>query len=281
MLTKIFKPALLTALIATANPALARDDLGSCYHPLMPYIDQSIIGAPQRELTILIDQTARFDDKLKKELLRKALEYIRRGDRITAASFSAYANKHYTELVFSGALDRPLPDTALKDIPIKHAKSYKRCLSTQWSKGRKLMAERILVATTSPGDEYDFSHTELVGTINTLTKDLLQKSKRRERILLIFSDMFENSHTTTFFSKGKVRQINPDTELAKIKKAGMIPDLTGIRIYVIGGGWLEDGSLYQDSRKIKALRIFWEKFFTAAGATLEGFGEPMLLTDIR
>jgi hypothetical protein len=52
-------------------------------------------------------------------------------------------------------------------------------------------------------------------------------------------------------------------------------------VYVIRGGWLEDGRLYLDSRKLKALRDFWEAYFAASGATLEGLGQPMLLTDLR
>ena len=61
----------------------------------------------------------------------------------------------------------------------------------------------------------------------------------------------------------------------------MIPDLANVKVYVIGAGWTANGSLYQDFRKLKQLRSFWEKFFAGSKASLEGFGEPMLLTEIR
>ena len=284
MNTKICKvalPATMIALAACSGPAPARDDLGNCTAPLRPYVDRTVIKPPARELFILIDQTVRFDDKLRKALLKQTLDYVRQGDRITVASFSAYANKHYTELVFSGTMDAALPDSALEHVPVKRAKTFKRCLNAQWDQGRKSMVKHMLAATTGPDDEYDFSNTELVSAINTLATDLIGKSGAKDRSLLIFSDMLENSRMLTVFQKGAIRLINPDTELAKVSKAGMIPALDRIKVYVMGGGWLDDGSLYQDSRKLKALRSFWEKFFTSSHARLEGFGEPMLLTEIR
>ena len=93
--------------------------------------------------------------------------------------------------------------------------------------------------------------------------------------------MLENSLVLSMFRKGSVRIINPDTEPAKVKKAGQLPRLEGTNVYVIGAGWLKDSKLYQNSRKLRPLRQFWEHLFAVSGATLEGYGEPMLLTDLR
>ncbi|MES9922754.1 MAG: hypothetical protein ABW152_01570 [Candidatus Thiodiazotropha endolucinida] len=43
---------------------------------------------------------------------------------------------------------------------------------------------------------------------------------------------------------------------------------------------MEKGKRYLESRKLNALRAFWEVFFAASGTTLEGFGQPVLLTDL-
>ncbi|MFI0414178.1 MAG: hypothetical protein ACH255_08555 [Candidatus Thiodiazotropha sp.] len=40
--------------------------------------------------------------------------------------------------------------------------------------------------------------------------------------------------------------------------------------YVIGGGWIGEGKPYLESRKLNVLRAFWDAFFAASGATLEG-----------
>ncbi|MEW8184107.1 MAG: hypothetical protein AB2794_03800 [Candidatus Thiodiazotropha endolucinida] len=274
-------PPFLTALLTLSAPVMARDDLHNCYNPVMPYIDQSLVKTPERELFVLTDQTVRYEKKLAAELLRKTLGYIRQGDKITVVSFSANANTHYTELEFSGAMEHPLPDTALNNTPTKHIRAYKRCLTWQEKSGKKAIAKGIVKALTLPDDNYDFTNTEIIGAINTLANDLIGKSEIRERTLVLYSDGFENSRLTTFFKKGDIRLIKPKTEIVKVKKAKMIPDLSGVKVYVIGGGWLEDGSLYLDSRKLKALRDFWGAFFAASGASLEGFGQPMLLTELR
>ncbi|MES9988379.1 MAG: hypothetical protein AB2552_03800 [Candidatus Thiodiazotropha endolucinida] len=93
--------------------------------------------------------------------------------------------------------------------------------------------------------------------------------------------MLENSALTTFFKKGEIRKINPKTEMTKVKKAKMIPELSGTKVYVIGGGWIGEGKPYLESRKLNALREFWEAFFAASGSSLEGFGLPVLLTELK
>ena len=284
MPTKIYEnvvSAVLFALLASSASVEARDDLNNCYGPVMPTIDQSIIKQPERELFVLIDQTVKFDKKLAAELLKKTRGYIKQGDKITVVSFSANANKHYTELKFTGIMERPLPDSALDNTPTKNIKAYKRCLAWQEKNGKQAIANGIIKALTLPDDNYDFSNTEIIGAINTLATDLIGKSKIGERILLLYTDGLENSRLTTHFTKGNIRLLDPKAEMAKVKKAKMIPDLSGVKVYVIGGGWLEDGSLYLDSRKLNALRDFWEAFFAASGGRLEGFGQPMLLTDLH
>ncbi|MES9827088.1 MAG: hypothetical protein ABW201_02330 [Candidatus Thiodiazotropha sp.] len=49
----------------------------------------------------------------------------------------------------------------------------------------------------------------------------------------------------------------------------------------MGGDWIGEGKLYLESRKLNALRAFWVAFFTSSGTTLEGFRQPVLLTDLK
>ncbi|MBT3045275.1 MAG: hypothetical protein KME67_20650 [Candidatus Thiodiazotropha sp. (ex Codakia orbicularis)] len=50
----------------------------------------------------------------------------------------------------------------------------------------------------------------------------------------------------------------------------LVSDLFGKKVYMIGGGWIGEGKPYLKSRKLNALRAFWEAFFAASGAALEG-----------
>ncbi|MES9822948.1 MAG: hypothetical protein ABW127_00790 [Candidatus Thiodiazotropha endolucinida] len=114
-----------------------------------------------------------------------------------------------------------------------------------------------------------------------LVRDLIGKSEIKNRVLLVYSDVLENSTFTTFFKKGEIRKINPKTEIAKVKEAKMIPDLSGTKVYVIGGGSIGEGKPYLESRKLNALQAFWGAFFAASGSILEGFGQPVLLTELK
>lgn len=280
----LFKPFLwiaLAVLLVLSAPAQARDNLGYCYGPVMAHIDRSLIKPPERELFILLDQTVRFDKKLAANLKEKTSEFIRPGDKITIVSFSANANGHFTEVVFTGALERPLPEKALSRTPMRQIKAYKKCMRTQEKNGKPFIMKSMFKALTLPNDDYDFTNTELIGTINMLGRDLIGKLEIKNRILLVYSDVLENSALTTFFKKGEIRKISPKAEMAKVKKAKMIPDLSGTKVYVIGGGWIGEGRPYLESRKLNALRAFWEAFFAASGAALEGFGQPVLLTELK
>ncbi|MCB9989311.1 MAG: hypothetical protein H6868_08290 [Rhodospirillales bacterium] len=283
MHTKISKSSAAMLLCAAlASAANARDDLGSCTQIIAPYVAaQDSSAAPGRELFVLIDQTVVPDDKLKSELVQKILRFLQPGDRLSVATFSAFAKGHYTELVFAGTFDRGLPENQRGDVPIKKARAFDRCLQVQQQKGKALITAKLQQSFTGDGETYDFDNTELIGALQTLSYDLIGKSQASKKTLLIFSDMLENSPVVSVFSKGSVRIINPDIELAKVKKADQLPALTGTAVYVIGAGWLKGGKLYQDSRKLRPLRRFWEQLFAASGAALAGYGEPMLLTDLR
>lgn len=287
MTTKIYSKkaltSLLMALAVTASPALARDDLGNCYRTLSSHVAKADIKAPNRELFILIDRTTRSSADLRKELIDKTLRYLQRGDRVSIVTFSAYSNRHYTKLVFTGTLEERPMHTDMEALPIKKAKAFDRCMQIQWKKGKLLIAKRLLdVMTKEESEDYDYKQTELIGTLNTLAKDLIQRSKAQDRTALIFSDMISNSSLTSFFdNKRRVRLISPGKELKKVKAAGMIPNLENTKVFIIGSGYIEKGKLYQDAHRMKALRTFWEKFFQEAKASLKGYGEPMLLTELE
>lgn len=271
------------AIVLMTSPVLAaaRDDLGNCYAHVAHYLEPGQREKPARELTVLIDQTVVPDKKLKQDVYENVIRFIRPGDKINIIAFSAYSNGHYTEMKFSGVMDRPLPEKARDNIPMRVARKFDHCLKMQWVKGRKLILRQTREAFSHEDTHYDFTNTELIGALNTLTTSMINKSSVEQKTLLIFSDMLENSKTLTFFSKRQIRTLSPAKDIKKVTKAGMIPDLKGVKVYVIGAGWVVSGSLYQDSTKLTRIRQFWEEFFTLSKASLEGFGEPLLMVDLE
>jgi len=91
------------------------------------------------------------------------------------------------------------------------------------------------------------------------------------RLLLVISTGFEQSSIVNMADYGL--KLNAPTIrrrlIAHLKATGQVVDLRGIRVCMLGitggeGGW--------DYNRRKGVRLFWEDYFRAAGAVLEGYG---------
>lgn len=98
-----------------------------------------------------------------------------------------------------------------------------------------------------------------------LAQQVLKALKRDRSVIVVFSDMVEESETYDFrkekLSADRIGQI-----IAAEKKSGRLPDLAGVRVYVWGAG----GGSYQGmtSAQILGIRDFWLRYFKEAGADL-------------
>jgi len=92
------------------------------------------------------------------------------------------------------------------------------------------------------------------------------RSDRARKILVIQSDMIEAaSYDFTemdFQDEQQIQRI-----LRAEEKLHRLPDLTGVRVYVVGVG-----AVQQNSRNIFRMRKFWMRYFREAGATVETYG---------
>lgn len=80
------------------------------------------------------------------------------------------------------------------------------------------------------------------------------------KVVVLFSDMRESSPSTANFeSKTGWAPAAMDAFLARLKKDRLIPDLTGVRIYVAG-------ALDKDDKRLRAVRAFWQRYFEVAKA---------------
>lgn len=113
-----------------------------------------------------------------------------------------------------------------------------------------------------------------------------RQSLAKDRLLILVSDMLENSAVTSFYANGAVRTINPEQELRKTEQVGLFADFGGARVYVIGAGLVAADTsgkkaVYRDPKTMRLLADFWTGYFGKSSASLAGFGQPELLTPIR
>ncbi|MFN8234124.1 MAG: hypothetical protein U0V56_11885 [Actinomycetota bacterium] len=96
-----------------------------------------------------------------------------------------------------------------------------------------------------------------------------------ERSLVVLSDMVERSARLNLGRPG-FGEDAIDAELDALDADALIPDLTGVRVYVVGAGVQQASGL--DAERFLAIQRFWQAFAERAGATLpdERYGAALV-----
>jgi len=253
-----------------------RNDVLSCYQ--FAKIDPAF-GKPSvsRELVVAIDGTFEPDKTLKEEVYYKIQRFLQAGDKVSVLQFSAFVDSHYSQLLFSGIMEPNIEDR--DDIPKKVLMVFDHCLANQTHFVTKKITES-LISAFKPNDK-QIPNTEILTNLYNMIPATFTRDVPHRKILLLVSDMIENSDTTSFYSQHHIRQIEPEIELEKIKKLNLIPDLKGTEVYVIGAGWLPGSQKnFLGAKLMQPLRKFWESYFQMSSAQLKGFGQPSLFEEL-
>lgn len=275
VLTGVFG-TLITSLLFPIMAA-ERNDIRSCYD--FAKIDlQTAIPVAGRNLFVAIDGTFSPDINIKKLVHKKVHLFLQPGDTITIISFSAYIKDFYTDILFSGRLDTDIADR--NDVSKKHLMTFDSCMKKQTQFVRGTIDAHIKHAFKA--SDVDVPKTEIISNLSQMIAPLVAKDKEVERrVLLLVSDMIENSDVTSFYSKNTLKEIISDLELQKIQKANMLSDFNQADIYVLGAGWIPTKSKgFRGGQLMLPLKQFWQKYFELSHAKLKEFGQPMLMTDM-
>ena len=80
----------------------------SCYE--ISKIEKSGDVKSDRAVFILIDETTPFNEQLKQQIIKNALNFTNYGNHIFVAKFSAFLQDKYNEVLFDFVIDTPLVD---------------------------------------------------------------------------------------------------------------------------------------------------------------------------
>ena len=98
--------------------------------------------------------------------------------------------------------------------------------------------------------------TEILNSLN-IAETIFHKEKR-EKILVILSDMIQDSREYDF-SSTKITNHYINKVIKYRRKKNLLPNLSGVKVYVAGAS----GS---DSHKYRSIEKFWARYFQRAGA---------------
>lgn len=242
---------------------------------------------PQREVFVLLDQTTPLDDGLKHAVMDNVGRLVQPGTAYAIASFSAFGQGRYLELLSAGALELPLPESVRNSIGVKVLRNFDACLKSQQNYGR--MAAATALQKALAGISTGYAKSDVMGSVREMSARVRQ-SQAQDKILFLVSDMLENSGVSSFYANQNVRKLDVAAEMKKAEASGMLADLAGARVFVLGAGLVQDlnakgagkdSGVYRDPKTMAALKDFWSQYFQGSHGQLVQFGMPALLVPVN
>lgn len=271
--------SLSVLLFSCAVMAGNTDAVPTCYKEKMP----AQKPATDTEIFVVIDQTTMFDGALKQSIANNVRPLLKPGNAFSVIEFSAFTQGHYTDVLVSGKLDPVLAKAARDNISKPVLNKFDQCMAVQPRSAGQLVGKAMRAAFDGSGS--DIAKSDILAGLKDISGKVRQ-SAARHKVVLLASDMLENSSVSSFYSKQVVRQINPEKELKLVEDSQLFGDFGGARVYVIGAGMLAEdakhpGGVYRSSQTMQALFRFWREYFKKSNAELVEFGQPALLNPIH
>jgi len=263
--------------------AAERNDIPSCY--TWAKMTQQRPAPSGRELTVIVDQTVGVPLPLQDKAWAHMMRYLRPGDAVRLYTFSAITvdqtGNQYLQLPFVAQLETPLEGKVRNSIGSKTLKQLDTCLKQQMEYFYKAFGEKFKSSFEPEGGAYK---TEILSTLQKISTDIAARPAT-DRVVLLISDMLENSSTTSFYDKGGLRDLDLKQEMKKARL--FITNFDGARFYVHAAGFIPSAQidsgkyLYYSGEKLLRLERFWREYLKQSNASLQGFGAPELTTDLR
>jgi len=251
----------------------------SCYDAkLAPYRSEI-----KQDLYILVDQTTKLDEQLKQQVADQVRPFLIAGNSFSVLVFSSYSQGKYTQSLVTGVLEQKMPVTVRNDISKPLLTKHDQCMARQTQIA--VQAAGVALQFAFDGTSNDLAKSDILASLKDIAGKVRQ-SPANSKIVLLVSDMLENSSISSFYQNQSVRHINPEKELQLVAENKMFGDFGGARVFVLGAGLLSEDartkkSIYREPQTISALQNFWRSYFEKSNAQLIEFGQPALLNPIR
>lgn len=251
----------------------------SCYdiYKIGAKADTSI----NKAIFVLIDETTFFDKNLQEQILINSIKHINEGNYIYVAKFSAFIGNHYNEKVFEFKLDRPLNEEQRYNERKDNLKKLDKCLRDQINFVQAQTVSSIENSFLKPDE--NIAKSDIFYALADFGKNVISNIQANEKIVILASDLLENSTISSFYLKGTTRLIDVKKELQKVEKNNLFSDFGGSSLYVIGTGIVtgKNSTTYRDPKILSSLKKFWQEYFLKSNANLVEIGQPALKNNIK
>ena len=233
----------------------------------------------ERAVFILIDETTPFNEQLKQQIINNALNFANHGNHIFIAKFSAFLQGKYNEVLFDFVIDTPLADDQRYNLSKNVIAKFDKCLKDQLGYVRKNITDTIKDSFLKDGDKV--AKSDILYALKDFAQNIIGPNETQNKVVIMASDMLENSSITSFYAQGKPRKIDSKKEIDIVKKNNLLTDFGGAKVYVIGAGLSDSKKAYINSQMLGSLNDFWSEYFRSSNANLIEMGTPALKREIR
>lgn len=273
-------PRFLLALLCLPLLAQAgeRNDIPDCYS--YAKVGEFRQAASGRELTVIIDQTIPMPESIQKASWAQIQRFVQPGDKVRLYSFSAFLPGQFMQLLFAGELNQTIGEKTRANVGMQSLRTFDTCLSEQRTFFDKKLGQ--VFVNTLRGASEDVPRSEIFHSLREIGNDLAREPAK-DRVILLISDMLENSDFGSFYANNRIRDLQPEAELKRIADKHLFADLQGARVYVAGAALVTKDvkQAYRSGKTIQSLETFWKGWFEGSNAQLAAFGAPSLNVDLK
>jgi len=221
---------------------------------------------PAKVVCLLFDfsESTNFEKtrKIYADNFRAILSKINPGDEVTAATITEMSVAE-PELIVKSAFEvfHPTSDNLF----------IKRAEQDDFENKIKAAKDSLCLAVDSAlmNTTRKIMRTDIMSSLHVAER-IFKASHRPKKILVIMSDMIEDSESYNF-EKDDLSSQRIDQISEMEKQRGRTPDLTGVKIYAIG-------ATAKSKEKFFRIRDFWLNYFHSCGADLanENYGSTLV-----
>lgn len=208
-----------------------------------------------RVIVVLVDMsgsTNRARRTVYNEAFEKIYKSLNQGDRLVVGTITSRSF-----IDFKPVVDEEIPKQSIWVNRIQFEQSLAKAQKNIRTEVGRLLSRR-------KGTPY----TEILNSLNIA--DTIFHSEKRQKILVILSDMIQDSKQYKF-EHAKVTNKYINNIIRYRQKQKLVPNLADVKVYVAGAS-------AADSRKFRSIEKFWARYFAATGADFSShrYGHSLL-----
>lgn len=197
----------------------------------------------ERVIAVFVDMSG-STNKARRTVYRNAFdkifENLQQGDRIIVGTITG---RSYID--FKPAVDAEIPKQSIWVNRITFEQNLAKSKKDVQTAVDELLSRK-----------HGTPRTEIINSLNIADK--LFHSEKRQKILMILSDMIQDSKEYNF-DRVKVTDAYITRIIRDRQKKNLIPKLDDVKVYVAGAS-------AEDSKKFRSIEKFWNRYFVACGA---------------